>query len=208
MAIAEDETGNPVEPLNAAVNRLWQAESPDARFGEFSETNLGGYLGSRESTLRLISSIAQIPPHAIASSGAIANLSAEALAAIEAGLQRKVADRKTGFGESVEQMLRLAGLAAGDQAAWRDIEAQVVWRDTESRSLAQIADALGKMAQMLQIPPRALWERIPGVTDQDLQRWEELAREADAMGRLEQLMNREVEDAEPGRASADTTASG
>lgn len=208
MAIAEDETGNPVEPLNAAVNRLWQAESPDARFGEFSETNLGGYLGSRESTLRLISSIAQIPPHAIASSGAIANLSAEALAAIEAGLQRKVADRKTGFGESVEQMLRLAGLAAGDQAAWRDTEAQVVWRDTESRSLAQIADALGKMAQMLQIPPRALWERIPGVTDQDLQRWEELAREADAMGRLEQLMNREVEGAEPGRASADTAASG
>lgn len=208
MAIPEDENGVPIEPFNAAVHRVWHAESPDTRFGEFEQTNLDGYLQSRESTLRLISSIAQIPPHAIASSGAIANLSAEALAAIEAGLQRKVSGYRASFGESVEQLMRLAGLAAGSQRAWEDDNAQVVWRDTESRSLAQLVDALGKMVQMLAIPPRALWERIPGVTDQDLQRWERLARESDAMARLEQIMSRGDQDAERAGAPADAPASG
>lgn len=189
MEIQEDENGNPKEPFNVAVNRLLQAEDSDTKFGEFSETNLSGYLDSRDSSLRLVSSLAQIPPHVLASSGAVANLSADALAAIEAGLQRKVADRKTSFGESTEQLLRLAGLAAGDRAAWEDTSSQVVWRDTESRSLAQVADALGKMAQMLAVPVEALWERIPGVTQQDLERWRQLAQERDAVAALERLVN-------------------
>jgi hypothetical protein len=88
---------------------------------------------------------------------------------------------KTSFGESVEQLMRLASRAAGDMDGWEDTSAQVMWRDTESRSLAQVADALGKMAQMLSIPPRALWERIPGVTEQDLERWEAMADKEDGM---------------------------
>ena len=35
-------------------------------------------------------------------------------------------------------------------------------------------DALGKLAQMLGIPTRGLWDKVPGVTDQDLARWEVL----------------------------------
>lgn len=187
--VDEDENGVPRESYNPAVNRMFKAESEGARFGEFSETNLDGYLNSRDSTLRLVSSLAQIPPHVLASSGAVANLSADALAAIEAGLQRKVADRKTSFGESTEQLLRLAGLAAGNREAWEDTSSQVVWRDTESRSLAQVADALGKIAQMLGVPVQALWERIPGVTQQDLERWKALAAEQDAVAALERLVN-------------------
>lgn len=52
-----------------------------------------------------------------------------------------------------------------DEAA--DFESQMLWKDTESRSLAQSADALGKLAQMLGVPFEMLWERIPGWTSKD-----------------------------------------
>ena len=52
-----------------------------------------------------------------------------------------------------------------------DPASQVRWRDTESRALAATVDALGKMASQLDIPVQELWERIPGVTQQDIERW-------------------------------------
>lgn len=177
MTIEQDANGADREPFNAGVDRVFQAESVDTKFGEFGETELKGYLDSRQSTLRIISAKAQLAPHALLVSDGVSNLSAEALAALEAAQQRKTGEQKTSFGESVEQMLRLASKASGDSAGWDDTSAQVVWRDTESRSLAQVADALGKLATMLAIPPQALWGRIPGVTQQDLDIWEKLAKQ-------------------------------
>jgi hypothetical protein len=114
--------------------------------------------------------------------------SAEALNAARDGLNSKVAERKSTLGESHEQTLRLSSLAAGDEAGWRDTAAQIVWRDTESRSLAQTVDALGKLTQMLQVPPEVLWERIPGVTQQDVERWKAAAEKGDALGQMSKLI--------------------
>lgn len=188
MAIPEDDDGNPIEPFNAAVNRVWHAESPDTKFGDFAETNLDGYLSSRDKTLLFVASARQVPPHTLVVGNSVSNVSAEALAALEAGHQLDIGEHKTAFGEGIEQMLRLGGLAMGDTETWDDTSAQVVWRDTTPRSLAQVADALGKLAQLLDVPPRALWERIPGVTETDIQRWELLAEERDALGEIGQLL--------------------
>lgn len=188
MALPEDADGNPVEPWNAAVNRVWQAESPDTRFGDFAETSLDGYLNSRDKALLFIASVRQVPPHTLVVGNSVSNVSAEALAALEAGHQLDIGEHKTAFGEGAEQMLRLGGLVMGDTDTWRDTSAQVVWRDTTPRSLAQVADALGKLAQLLDVPPRALWERIPGVTETDIQRWEAMADDRDALGDISQLL--------------------
>lgn len=197
MAIAEDEDGNPIEPWNAAVNRVWQSDSPDTKFGEFSETNLDGYLNSRDKDLLYVSSARQIPPHKLVVGNSVSNVSAEALAALNDGHQLDIGEHKTAFGESAEQLLRLCGLAMGDRDTWEDTSAQVVWRDTTPRSLAQVADALGKLAMQLEIPPRALWERIPGVTDTDIQRWEQMAGEGDALSRVEQMLATPVDEPLP-----------
>lgn len=188
MAIAEDENGNPIEPWNAAVNRVWQSDSPDTKFGEFSQADLNGYLNSRDKTLLYVASARQIPPHSLVVGNSVSNVSAEALAALEAGHQLDIGEHKTAFGESVEQLMRLCGLAMGDTETWDDTAAQVVWRDTTPRSLAQVADALGKLAQLLDVPPRALWERIPGVTETDLKRWEMLAEDRDGLGDMAALL--------------------
>lgn len=190
MVTQEDENGNPIEPFNSSVARLWVGEDAEIKFGEFGQTDLGGYLESREATIRHTATTSQTPPHNLL--GQMVNLSAEALAAAESGLQRKVAERKSTFGESWEQTLRLAGKAAGDEKAWTDMSAQVVWRDVEARSLAQTVDALGKLAQMLGVPAQELWERIPGVSQTDVQRWKKVAEEGDGLNQLSGIIDRQM----------------
>lgn len=185
-SLPEGEDGT-AAALQLAVNRMLTAPDPDTKFGTLDETPLGGYIESLDTAVRHLAAISQTPPHHLL--GQMANLSAEALAAAEAGLTRKVEEHKHSFGESWEQVLRLAALAQGDAASAADESAQVVWRDTESRSLAQTADALGKLATQLGIPVQALWERIPGVTQTDVTRWAQLAAAADPMARLDGLLD-------------------
>ena len=190
MAPALDEQGNPIEPFRAGVDRLFVAEDADTKFGEFGQTDLEGYLKSREESIREMATLSQTPPYYLL--GQMANLSAESLVAARDGLDRKVEERKSSFGESHEQTLRLAGLAAGDKDAWQDESAQVVWRDTSSRALAATVDALGKLSQMLGVPQEELWEKIPGVTQTDVARWKTTKEQADALAQLNQMLERQM----------------
>lgn len=187
--LAEDEQGR-TSGFNAAVDAMFTAESPDTRFGEFGQTDLGGYLDSREASLRQAAMVSQVPPHALL--GQMANLSAEALAAAEVQKTRKVDERKVILGESHEQAFRLSAAMAGDTDAAGDTAAQVVWRDTEARSLSATVDALGKLAQMLGVPPQELWERVPGVTDTDVERWKATAATNDTLGGLAAMLDRQT----------------
>ena len=188
--VATDENGNPKAPFEAAVDKLWVAEDSDVKFGEFSQTDLTGYLNSQEAQKRDIATLSQVPPNNLL--GQMANLSAEALNAARDGLNSRVSEYKSVLGESHEQTMRLAALAAGDTAGWQDTSAQVVWRDTESRSLAQTVDALGKLTQMLGVPAEELWERIPGVSQQDAERWKATAERGDALGQLSAIVAKQT----------------
>jgi hypothetical protein len=190
MAPPLDGQGNPIEPFRSRVDGLFVAEDADTKFGEFGQTDLDGYLKSRESTIRHMATVSQVPPYHLL--GEMVNLSAEALAAARDGLDRKTDERESLCGESHEQTLRLAGLAAGDAKAWDDTAAQVVWRDTSARSLAQTVDALGKLVAMLGVPPQELWERVPGVTQTDVERWKKAAEQGDAMGRLNGIIEKQM----------------
>ena len=185
--VERDSTGRPVEPFKSGVDKLFIGESPDTRFGDFNSADLNGYVDARQSVLRIMATIAQVPPHHLGGA-TIANLSAEALASLEVQQSRKVAERKSLFGEAWEQTLRLSAYVAGDSEAMADTSAQVIWRDTEARSLASTVDALGKLVTMLGVPPQALWERIPGVTQQDVERWKGEAIVNDPLGQLAALM--------------------
>jgi hypothetical protein len=148
-------------------------DAPDqVKVGDLEATPLDGYLDSRAASFRVAASSSQTPAHELI--GDLVNLSAEALAAAEAGRDRKVADRQTTIGESHEQTLALAGRMAGVAVP---TDAQVVWRDTTARSFAATVDALGKIAQMLGVPADELWERIPSVSQQDVERWRGRARD-------------------------------
>lgn len=155
------------EKAEANASRLWTFADADTKVGELGQVDLGGYLNSRQSTVTHLGVISQAPPHELL--GKIANLSADALAAAEVGQRRKLLERQNLFGESWEQVFWLAARAAGIEVP---DDAQVRWRDTEARSLSQTIDALGKLAVLLKVPPEMLWERVPGVTQQDVERWQ------------------------------------
>lgn len=168
--------------LRLSIEDLLVSEDPDTKFGTLSGTPLDGFIAAREADIRDLAAVTQTPPHHLL--GQMANLSAEALAAAESSLTRKVGERQTSFGESHEQMLRHVSFLMGDMdgaVAW---DAEVRWRDTESRSLAQAADALGKLAQMLNVPVALLWEKIPGFTQQDVERARAMAADGDVFARM------------------------
>jgi hypothetical protein len=162
--LAPDETTR----MKMGASSLWTFEDDpnQVKVGDLEATPLDGYLKSREASFRQAASLSQTPAHELI--GDLVNLSAEALAAAEAGRDRKVADRQTTIGESHEDALRLAARLAGLEVPEN---AQVIWRDTSARSFAATVDALGKLAQMLGVPADELWERVPGVSQQDVQRW-------------------------------------
>lgn len=180
---------NRSQKMKAAASQLWTFdEDPDSmRLGEFAETTLDGYLRSRESVLKYAATLSQTPVHELI--GELVNLSAEALAAAEAGRDRKVEERKVGMGESHEQLAQAIGDLIG-VAVPDDI--QVVWRDTSARAFGAIVDGLGKLAQMLGVPPEELWDRVPGATQQDVRRWKAAAAEGDALTTLTTMLEQQA----------------
>jgi hypothetical protein len=202
LAIPEDEDGNPIEPFQSAVDRLWVSEDAEAKFGDFAQTDTTGHGSLYTAAVRDLAGIARVSPNIL--TGDLVNLSADALAQMESSTQRRISGYETIFGEAWEQVFRLAALAAGNATDAEDTSAQVRWRDTEARSLATTVDALGKIAQMLSVPAEALWEQIPGVTDQDVIYWKSL-RAADPLAALVAETTRQASDAPASAAPAPPT---
>lgn len=173
-------TGQQIDGFVAALNRLWTVESENTKFGEFSAANLQNYTDPIELIVRHIAAHTRTPPHYLM--GNMANASAEALKAAEAGLVSRVRAKQQTFGEGIEEAIRLAFAFAGDteRATYRGWE--TIWRDPETRTEAERVDALTKLAS-IGVPQEALWMRIPGVTPQEIERWRVMRdQEALAMG--------------------------
>jgi hypothetical protein len=188
-----DGAGNPIPAaINHNARRFLFAEDPDVKFGSLPAGPIGSLIDSVDMSIRHLAAISQTPPHHLL--GQIANLSAEALLAAETALSRKIAEFQSSFGEAWERVFRLAAELEGDTGASDDFTGEVQWRDMEQRSLAQAADALGKLADQLGIPKRGLWKRVPGVTQTEYEDWEQMAQEDDSVGQLATALTRATPD--------------
>jgi len=45
---------------------------------------------------------------------------------------------------------------------------------------------------MLGVPPQELWERVPGVTQTEIERWKAAAAEGDALANLTAMLGRQA----------------
>lgn len=181
--LAETET----QALRASAARLLNFEDSDITVGEFQQTELRGYIESREATIRHLATVSQTPVHELL--GQFVNLSAEALEAARASHAAGVEENRIVAGESHEQLLNLAAEMIG---ADPDAAASVVWRDTRVRSLKEAAEALGALVEKLGVPPRELWHLIPGIPQHEVERWTVAASQADSMEQLTQLLDRQA----------------
>lgn len=196
-------TGSATDKQKAGASQLWtfDEDPTQLQIGEFQQTELRGYLDSRAEAMKFAATLSQTPVHEL--TGQLVNLSAEALAAAEIGRDRKVDERKTVQGEAHEQTLQLAARLAGFVLPE---SVEVIWRDTSARAFAAVVDGLGKLATMLGVPPSELWDRIPGVTKQDVDRFRKAAEEGDSIGQLTAALDRQAGGGAPGTER--TTAGG
>ena len=110
------ETGErmPAQFLGGA-DRIWTAEHPDARFGNFTVSDLTVYVRAIEMMIQHVAAQTRTPPHYLL--GAMGSFpSGESLKATETGLVAKVRRKQLSFGEGWEEALRLAFIVEGDSA--------------------------------------------------------------------------------------------
>lgn len=164
-----DPAGNPVmkpeKPFDIAQDRIAQLENPDARVHQFQEATLSNYISTIEMQVKHLAAVTKTPAHYLL--GEMVNLSADAIRAAEAGLISKVRRHQRSLGEAWEEIMRYALQLAGADSD--DESAEVQWKDPESRSLAERADAAVKLAGVL--PWSANAEYSLGATKRQLEDW-------------------------------------
>lgn len=200
LAKPDSAEGQRAQAMILRMQDLLVAEDKDTQFGAIDGTPVDGFIAATDADLRVLAAVTQTPPHHLL--GLSSNLQAEALAAAEAGLQRKSLDFQIYNSGSYQQLLRLIALIKGnrDEAAAAQID--IRYRDTESRSLVQAAQALGTLATQLKMPVEMLWGRVPGWSDEDTERAKRLIEE----GGIDQLLATIAQDAETEAAAAAAAA--
>lgn len=158
---------NPGDVIKASMSRLLSFEDENVKVGEFGQADFTMFIKAVESDVQAMAAITRTP--AFYTLGSIANISADALTALQSGLIAKTEAHRDNFGESWEEVLRLSLEIEGDPRA-ADQSSMVLWRDIEHRTWAERADAVLKIST-LGIPREALWAMLPNVTPQDIEAW-------------------------------------
>jgi hypothetical protein len=137
----------PVDMAKFAVDRVMFFEGDNVKVDEWSAANLEAYSNVIEVAVGHIAAQTRTPQHYLI--GKMANLSGDALLAAETGLVKRVEEKQLWYGQALREMFRLIALARGETAKAQAVAAgQVLWADAESRSNAQMADALLKLKQI------------------------------------------------------------
>lgn len=165
--IIRDDDGNALPPFESRPDSVMQFENPDAKLVEFKAAD--------RANLSIFDELAQLgaatstPRHYFPQAGAIANVSAETIRALEGPLHATVnGSHKPSLGEGWEEVNRLGGKIIGvDVPQW----ASTLWADHESRSLAERADAFLKLSQG-QLPWVASASLALNLTQEQIRRYE------------------------------------
>lgn len=169
IEIVTDADGNEVDPYSTSsgVDRLLWTSNDGARFGQFEATDLGQYVNVIESRVMSIARRTRTPPHyMLGSAGQFP--SGESIKAAETGLVAKVRDRFVTFGETWEEVIRLAFAVESSPKA-DAIAAETLWADPESRTESEHVDAVMKK-KTLGVPTAQLWEDL-GYSPQQIERF-------------------------------------
>jgi len=182
--------GSTSEVLKASSMRIWTFEDPDVKSAAFPPASIEPYNSLLNEMMEHVAMVAQISPSQV--TGKMINVSAEALAAAEANQQRKLASKRESFGESWEQVLKLAAEMNGDQPdaaelTMADAGAEVIWRDTEARSFAAVVDGVTKLAGA-GVPIEHLLTIVPGMTQQQITAIKQQIRGGDVRSLVDRLL--------------------
>jgi hypothetical protein len=148
------------------VGDILSAVSPAAKFSTLQGQPMDGHISAREADMRDLASTSQVPAYRML--GLSDNIGAEAIAAADASLKRKMDEYKAVLGEQFEAFMRLGGHAAGDKTISGDFSSRTQWAVTESIDIQSLAQAIHQLnADDRGIPFEMLWKWIPQWTQND-----------------------------------------
>lgn len=173
----DPETGEPVEPFQSAVDRMFVNENEAGRFGQFEAEDIKQMLEAVEADVKHAAVLVPTPPDQIL--GQMVNVGAEGLKMAQASLISRVRGHHRTDEEPLETTARLM-LKAGGKDVPNVSSMTTVWHNPEYRTENELADALTK-ARSFGVPDEALWERW-GATPQEISRWRDMVAAQDARG--------------------------
>ena len=125
-----DSSGNPIAgeevEMRVGQSRLIRANSIDTKFGAFEVGDVQNYTTPIELYIDHLAAVTQTPAYYL--KGKMANLSADALRAADAGLVDRCHHKILGFSDGWEEVMRVSFLAKGDQKRGKAKSAETLWR--------------------------------------------------------------------------------
>ena len=159
----------PIDLKKFAVNRAVWLEDPNTKIDQWDAAKLDVYTDIIEIAVGHIAAQTRTPAHYLLIGGTIANVSGDAMKALETGLVKRTEEKTQHFGRSVRDVFELVALAQGDTGKADAVRrSTVLWKDVENRSDAQRADALSKKKDM-GYPLRYLLE-LDGLPPNEIER--------------------------------------
>lgn len=165
---ADEEEQIAADKLLLSQGEMLVSSNADAKFGVLDETSMDSFIDAYKSDLLSYLSVCQLP---LTTAGQIVNVAADALAAGNRPTIQKLHEKQILFGASHNQALRFVNEIEGRADEAVDFDMSVHWMDPEIMSLAQFADAWGKMVDQLGVPKWGVWPKIPGVTQSEVEGW-------------------------------------
>lgn len=145
-----DDQGNVVGEKPVDLRKLRQDNiafigDPSAKAFQWKPADLKVFTDVIEIAVGHIAAQTRTPAHYLLIGGTIANVSGDAMKALETGLVKRTEEKTQHFGRSIRDIFELVALAGDEKAKADAVRGGVVlWKDVENRSDAQRADALSK----------------------------------------------------------------
>lgn len=149
-----NEAGDVVGERQVDIKKLRQDNiafitDPGAKPHQWEPAKLDVFTDIIEIAVGHIAAQTRTPAHYLLIGGTIANVSGDAMKALETGLVKRTEEKTQHFGRAIRDVFELVALAQEDPGKAALIRGgQVLWKDVENRSDAQRADALSKKAQI------------------------------------------------------------
>lgn len=143
IEVPVDAAGAPVNPFASEADRTWISEAVESKFGQFAATDLAGYEAAVKVLTQAVMAVSGLPAHYVGVMHSNPS-SADAIRSAEASLTARALARQRTFGQAWSQVAALVhAVSTGTDPSRTTVE--TVWRNPESRTPAQTADAASKL---------------------------------------------------------------
>lgn len=182
-----DESGNQVGEKAVDIkkwnrDRYGWLEDPTAKVHEFTPANLEPFTKVIEIAVGHVAAQSRTPAHYLLVGGTIANVSGDAMKALETGLVKRTTEKTQHFGRAARDVFELVALVGDDQGKAEAVRSgTVLWKDVENRSDAQVADAALK-DKTIGLPLRYILEKRYNLPPAEIDRVMDMAASEDVLG--------------------------